>query len=116
MEKTQPFLGNKSWIWKLIGILPRPERRPQGQHQQPKYTLSHILPPPPILTSADTSEEAKQHSKEVLDQEFAGGNVETSGEKNPQNVAGGLKATVNNPKVSDEAKESAKERLKDMGQ
>ena len=48
----------------------------------------------PLLTAADTSEESKQHSKEVLDQEFNGGNVDTSGDKNPNNVAGGLKAYV----------------------
>ena len=47
------------------------------------------------LQDLDTSEEAKQHSKEVLDQEFNGGNVDTSGgDKNPSNVAGGLKAYV----------------------
>ncbi|KAI4156338.1 MAG: hypothetical protein L6R39_001123 [Caloplaca ligustica] len=68
------------------------------------------------LNNPGTSDEAKQHSKEVLDNEFNGGNVEKSGEKNPQNVAGGLKATVNNPRVSQEAKDSAKERLEDMGQ
>lgn len=34
--------------------------------------------------------------------------------KNPNNVAGGLKATLKNPNVSDEAKESAKERLEGM--
>ncbi|KAL8969416.1 MAG: hypothetical protein Q9197_004361 [Variospora fuerteventurae] len=68
------------------------------------------------LNNPNTSEESKQHSKDVLENEFAGGNVEKSGEKNPQNVAGGLKATVNNPQVSQEAKDSAQERLKDMGQ
>ncbi|THU91083.1 hypothetical protein K435DRAFT_909827 [Dendrothele bispora CBS 962.96] len=36
--------------------------------------------------------------------------------KNPNNVMGGLKATINNPKVSDEAKESAKERLNEMAE
>ncbi|POW20831.1 hypothetical protein PSHT_03050 [Puccinia striiformis] len=30
---------------------------------------------------------------------------------NPGNVAGGLKATINNPNVSDEAKAHAEERL-----
>ncbi|CAH7675253.1 Conidiation protein 6-domain-containing protein [Phakopsora pachyrhizi] len=30
---------------------------------------------------------------------------------NPGNVAGGLKATINNPKVSDEAKQHAQSRL-----
>ncbi|KAL8920508.1 MAG: hypothetical protein Q9208_006258 [Pyrenodesmia sp. 3 TL-2023] len=68
------------------------------------------------LNNPGTSEESKQHSKEVLDNEYNGGNVESTGEKNPQNVAGGLKATVNNPKVSQEAKDSAAERLQDMGQ
>ncbi|KAK7461433.1 hypothetical protein VKT23_008611 [Stygiomarasmius scandens] len=38
----------------------------------------------------------------------------SSADKNPNNVMGGLKATINNPKVSDEAKDSARERLNDM--
>jgi len=42
----------------------------------------------------DTSEESKQHSKEVLDGELA--DVQTGSDnmegKNPNNVAGGLKA------------------------
>jgi len=41
----------------------------------------------------DTSEESKQHSKEVLDNEFNGGDVGTGdANKNPNNVVGGLKA------------------------
>ncbi|KAF2229710.1 conidiation protein 6 [Viridothelium virens] len=67
------------------------------------------------INNPNTSEEAKQHSKEVLDQEFDGGKIPQSDEdKNPGNVAGGLKATMKNPNVSDEAKESAKERLDNM--
>ena len=91
------------------------------------------------MNNPGTSEESKQHSKEVLDQEYNGGNIDTSGgEKNPNNVAGGLKAyvpstdlasqplldfgsdvcnsTTKNPNVSQEAKDSAAERLKEMGQ
>ncbi|MCJ1277080.1 hypothetical protein MMC21_004889 [Puttea exsequens] len=69
------------------------------------------------ISNPKTSAEAKQHSREVLDQEFNGGEiVKCKEEKNPQNVAGGLKATTKNPKVSDEAKQSAEERLKKMGQ
>ncbi|KAL6720443.1 hypothetical protein ACLMJK_002365 [Lecanora helva] len=69
------------------------------------------------LNNPNTSEEAKQHSKEVLEQEFDGGKIEKGAEdKNPQNIAGGLKATTKNPNVSDEAKQSAEERLKEMGQ
>ncbi|KAF6516555.1 hypothetical protein HZS61_003758 [Fusarium oxysporum f. sp. conglutinans] len=37
--------------------------------------------------------------------------AEDNKDKNPGNVAGGLKATLNNPNVSDEAKKNAKERL-----
>ena len=87
----------------------------------------------PTYFPLETSDESKQHSKEVLEQEFDGGNVQKdSGDKNPNNVAGGLKAydihsklflhlliicsTTKNPNVSDEAKQSAEERLKEMGQ
>lgn len=35
--------------------------------------------------------------------------------KNPSRVAAGLKAAVRNPRVSEEAKESASERLHQMG-
>ncbi|KAI1741249.1 conidiation protein 6 [Xylaria scruposa] len=69
------------------------------------------------LNNPNTSEESKQHSREVLDNEFNGGNVPGASDnqdKNPNNVAGGLKATLKNPNVSDEAKESAKERLNQM--
>ncbi|KAI5927044.1 conidiation protein 6 [Camillea tinctor] len=69
------------------------------------------------LKNPNTSDESKQHSKTVLDNEFNGGDVPKAGEdtdKNPGNVAGGLKATLNNPNVSQEAKDSAKERLNQM--
>ncbi|KIL68382.1 hypothetical protein M378DRAFT_158172 [Amanita muscaria Koide BX008] len=35
--------------------------------------------------------------------------------KNPSRIAAGLKAAVHNPRVSEEAKESATERLQQMG-
>ncbi|TRM70330.1 Conidiation protein 6-domain-containing protein [Schizophyllum amplum] len=35
--------------------------------------------------------------------------------KNPDRVAAGLKATINNPNVGEEAKDSASERLREMG-
>ncbi|CAM1500984.1 Fc.00g101460.m01.CDS01 [Cosmosporella sp. VM-42] len=69
------------------------------------------------LNNPNTSQESKEHSKQVLNEQFDGGDVPKAGEKadkNPGNVAGGLKATLNNPKVSDEAKESAQERLDNM--
>ncbi|KAI8963733.1 conidiation-specific protein 6 [Daldinia sp. FL1419] len=69
------------------------------------------------LNNPNVSQEAKEHSKQVLENEFNGGHVPKSGDdgnKNPGNVAGGLKATINNPKVSEEAKQSAKDRLNEM--
>ncbi|KAL1745347.1 Conidiation protein 6-domain-containing protein, partial [Schizophyllum fasciatum] len=36
-------------------------------------------------------------------------------DKNPERVAAGLKASINNPNVSEEAKKSASERLAQMG-
>ncbi|KAI6352497.1 hypothetical protein MCOR25_009410 [Pyricularia grisea] len=70
------------------------------------------------LKNPNTSEESKQHSKKVLEEQFDGGDVPKAGEsdegKNPGNVAGGLKAAIKNPNVSEEAKESAKERLEEM--
>ncbi|KAL9568034.1 hypothetical protein ACKAV7_007862 [Fusarium commune] len=51
-----------------------------------------------LSNNPNTSEEAKEHSRQVLENEFNGGE-------------GGLKATLNNPNVSDEAKQNAKERL-----
>ncbi|KAM7207619.1 conidiation protein 6 [Naviculisporaceae sp. PSN 640] len=69
------------------------------------------------LKNPNTSQESKENSKKILENEFNGGDVSGSkdnGDKNPGNVAGGLKATLKNPNVSDEAKESAKERLDNM--
>ncbi|OTB09072.1 hypothetical protein M426DRAFT_316363 [Hypoxylon sp. CI-4A] len=69
------------------------------------------------INNPNTSQEAKEHSKQVLETEFNGGDVAKAGDdenKNPGNVAGGLKATLKNPNVSDEAKQSAKDRLDGM--
>ncbi|KAK3327077.1 conidiation protein 6 [Cercophora scortea] len=69
------------------------------------------------LNNPNTSDASKQHSRDVLDNEFNGGDVPGANDnqnKNPGNVAGGLKATLKNPNVSDEAKENAKERLNQM--
>ncbi|KFA67906.1 hypothetical protein S40285_04097, partial [Stachybotrys chlorohalonatus IBT 40285] len=70
------------------------------------------------LNNPNTSQEAKEHSKAVLDNEFNGGDVPKATDddtgKNPGNVAGGLKATLKNPNVSEEAKQSAQERLSQM--
>ncbi|KAJ4142324.1 hypothetical protein NW754_009772 [Fusarium falciforme] len=71
------------------------------------------------INNPNTSQEAKEHSKKVLHEEFNDGNVSKAGdkkEKNPGNVAGGLKSTLSNPNASDEAKESAKDRLNKMGE
>ncbi|KAM5352245.1 hypothetical protein ACJ41O_004968 [Fusarium nematophilum] len=49
------------------------------------------------INNPNTSQEAKEHSRQVLENEFNGGNVpkaEDNKDKNPGNVAGGLKALV----------------------
>lgn len=70
------------------------------------------------LIVLDTSEESKQHSREVLENAENGGEIEpaskSGGDKNPNNVAGGLKATLNNPNASEEAKKSAEETLNNV--
>ncbi|KAM0418835.1 hypothetical protein ACHAPT_012200 [Fusarium lateritium] len=71
------------------------------------------------INNPNTSQEAKEHSKKVLEEEFSGGDVDKASDdkdKNPGNVAGGLKSTLSNPNTSEEAKESAKERLNKMGE
>ncbi|KAF8244315.1 hypothetical protein K440DRAFT_21985 [Wilcoxina mikolae CBS 423.85] len=71
------------------------------------------------LKNPNTSKESKQHSREILEAEFDGGDThkfsdagtQTGGAKNPHNVEGGLKATLKNPNTSEEAKQRARERL-----
>ncbi|KAF1364547.1 hypothetical protein EJ07DRAFT_99080 [Lizonia empirigonia] len=63
------------------------------------------------INNPNTSEESKQHSKQVLDSGDFESASRSEGDKNPNNVAGGLKATINNPNNSEEANQSAKERL-----
>ncbi|KAI5123632.1 hypothetical protein M0805_003446 [Coniferiporia weirii] len=67
------------------------------------------------LKNPNTSSEAKEHSRQVLD------DLESTGEyggafdsqKNEGNVVGGHKATLKNPRVSDEAKEHSRQVLED---
>ncbi|KAF5610951.1 conidiation 6 (con-6) [Fusarium subglutinans] len=66
------------------------------------------------INNPNTSEEAKENSRQVLENEFNGGDVasaEDNKEKNPGNVAADSNSTLNNSNVSDEAKQNAKERL-----
>ncbi|KAK6842544.1 conidiation protein 6 [Apiospora arundinis] len=69
------------------------------------------------INNPNSSKEAVENSKRVLENEFNGGDVphaDDNKEKNPGNVIGGLKATTKNPNVSEEAKKSAEERLEQM--
>ncbi|KAI5798438.1 hypothetical protein FPQ18DRAFT_254116, partial [Pyronema domesticum] len=81
------------------------------------------------LKNPNVSQSAKQHLQEVLDEQFDGGDTEHFSNapsrggygrddsysdfhgKRHSNVLGGLKATLKNPNVSEEAKQRAKERL-----
>ena len=51
---------------------------------------------------------------EGYDESSSGKTTTDDGEKNAGNVAGGYKATLNNPNVSDEAKEHAKKKLEGL--
>ncbi|OIW27872.1 hypothetical protein CONLIGDRAFT_634202 [Coniochaeta ligniaria NRRL 30616] len=90
------------------------------------------------ISNPNVSEEAKEHSRQVLDElegkestgggdsGGSGGKKQTSASsgttssdtltegKDPGNVARGLKASISNPGVSDEAKERAKEKLEQL--
>ncbi|KAH7631424.1 putative conidiation-specific expression protein [Sordaria sp. MPI-SDFR-AT-0083] len=75
------------------------------------------------LNNPQQSDAAKEHSKQVLenadepyDQSSSDTKTTDQGEKDPGNVARGLKAAISNPGVSEEAKESAKEKLKSLGE
>ncbi|RVD84934.1 uncharacterized protein DFL_003270 [Arthrobotrys flagrans] len=73
------------------------------------------------ISNPNTSKEAKENARQVL-QEYNEGDVKIPGSardesiagKDPGNVARGLKASISNPRVSDEAKKSAEERLEQM--
>ncbi|KAF2243121.1 hypothetical protein BU26DRAFT_524080 [Trematosphaeria pertusa] len=71
------------------------------------------------ITNPRTSEQAKDHSRKVLEEEhrdklYEMQNEEIEANKNKTRVAGGLKAAVSNPLVSEEKKEEAKKKLEEM--
>nr|OQO28960.1 hypothetical protein B0A51_03769 [Rachicladosporium sp. CCFEE 5018] len=65
------------------------------------------------LNNPNTSEESKQHSRDVLENQLDGGDVTSASDanKNPNNVQGGIKAAINNPNTSVERKEELKSKL-----
>ncbi|KAF7169734.1 hypothetical protein CNMCM5623_002386 [Aspergillus felis] len=73
------------------------------------------------LKNPRTSDEAKQHAKDVLDNELHGDQPRydlyaiRQQNKEPNRVAGGLKAAQSNPRVKPRGKESAGEKLDALG-
>ncbi|KZT62054.1 hypothetical protein CALCODRAFT_490625 [Calocera cornea HHB12733] len=70
------------------------------------------------LANSNTSDESKQHSKEVLDELEQSGEVnQGNGDagKNQGNVIGGHKANLKNPNTSEESKEHSKQVLEEKG-
>ncbi|KAF4215110.1 hypothetical protein CNMCM8980_010647 [Aspergillus fumigatiaffinis] len=69
------------------------------------------------LKNPRVSDEAKQHAKDVLDNELHGDQPRhdlyaiRGQNKEPNRVAGGLKAAQRNPRVKERGKESASEKL-----
>ncbi|KAK4114412.1 hypothetical protein N656DRAFT_796877 [Canariomyces notabilis] len=76
------------------------------------------------ISNPRVSDQAKERSRKVLEQydepydesSASHGTTEQNQQKDPGNVARGLKASISNPGVSEEAKEKAKEKLKGLGQ
>ncbi|PGH18385.1 hypothetical protein AJ79_00452 [Helicocarpus griseus UAMH5409] len=69
------------------------------------------------MHNPNVSEQAKQHSREVLEGGLGGDTGLTDeGGKDPGNRARGLKAATHNPNVTEEGKKSAQEQLEDMEQ
>ncbi|KAF4556370.1 Conidiation-specific protein 6-like protein [Elsinoe fawcettii] len=76
------------------------------------------------LSNPNTSEASKENSRQALkelggEDAFYGKTGEGKADGNPGNVAGGLKAAINNPdnndhKVTEEGKQAAREKLKDV--
>lgn len=98
--------------------------RPQGDACQPEGRRGASVYPPlhPIsrLTERAAEQEAKAHSKEVLDDMDESGDLGQSREnedkgKNKGNVIGGHKATLKNPNVGEEAKEHSRQVLEENG-
>ncbi|KAL9128260.1 MAG: hypothetical protein Q9217_003022 [Psora testacea] len=86
----------------------------------PEEASSKVAGYKATLSNPKVSDEAKENARNVLDNEFNGGNVGTGAmqdpnQKNPSNVAGGLKAAINNPNVTEEGKEAAQKKLDEMG-
>ncbi|KAK4048509.1 hypothetical protein OIV83_004677 [Microbotryomycetes sp. JL201] len=76
------------------------------------------------LSRAGISDEARQHAQEMIDMleeshRNSVGNKEATQEHHDQhykNVVRGLKASLHNPHVSEEAKQSVRDRLEEMGE
>ncbi|KAH7051325.1 hypothetical protein B0J12DRAFT_662815 [Macrophomina phaseolina] len=91
----------------------------QGINDQPEDISHQAQGHKANLSNPNTSEESKKNSRQVL--ESLGGEGAFYGKeeesKDPTRVAAGLKSTINQskPEVSDEARESAKDRLDDIG-
>ncbi|RPD54192.1 hypothetical protein L226DRAFT_546393 [Lentinus tigrinus ALCF2SS1-7] len=67
------------------------------------------------LHNPNTSAEAKQHAREMLDAQAAGGS-DDGDDLHQTRVKAGYKAALHNPRVSEEAKEHAREYLEEQGE
>ncbi|WVQ86657.1 hypothetical protein IAS59_000371 [Cryptococcus gattii] len=65
------------------------------------------------LANPKTSEEAKAHARQAINEYERKKNSGSGGTEHDHRVAGGYKAALHNPNVSQEAKQHAKEVLKE---
>ncbi|KAL8697780.1 MAG: hypothetical protein Q9201_006939 [Fulgogasparrea decipioides] len=71
------------------------------------------------LSNPNTSEESKAHSKEALEslggeEAFYGKQGDPNASKNPNQVAGGYKAAINNDTIPESGTKKAEEKLDNM--
>ncbi|KAL4805670.1 Conidiation protein 6-domain-containing protein [Aspergillus unguis] len=72
------------------------------------------------LHNPNVSQEAKQHAKDMLDNEVGGSesqeelyNARGDYDKSPTRMSGGLRAAMHNPNMPESGKEKAKEKLEE---
>ncbi|KAG8892102.1 hypothetical protein FRC00_012627 [Tulasnella sp. 408] len=70
------------------------------------------------IANPNVSEDAKDHSRQVLDSMEKSGDLDYKAgkaDKNPGNVIGGKKAAISNPRVPEETKDRLRDELAEDG-
>ncbi|EPQ60862.1 hypothetical protein GLOTRDRAFT_135467 [Gloeophyllum trabeum ATCC 11539] len=68
------------------------------------------------INNPNVSEEAKDHSRQVLEELEQSGELENANTNHEGNVARGHKANLSNPHTSEESKQRSEQVLEDLGE